>query len=83
MSTEDVKSFLYSWLGKKKKGVPEYSVKPAGGKNRQRFLCHLSVPGYEYQACGNSTNKKDAQANAARDFLQVGSGGRTDGCNVL
>ncbi len=70
MSTEDVKSFLYSWLGKKRKGTPEYDVRPAGGKQRQRFLCQLSVPGYEYVACGNSTNKKDAQSNAARDFLK-------------
>ena len=29
------------------------------------------MPGYTYVACGNSTNKKDAQANAAKDFTQT------------
>ena len=28
------------------------------------------VPGYDYSACGNSTSKKDSQANAAKDFIQ-------------
>ncbi len=69
MSSEDPKSFLYAWLGKQKKGTPEYDVRPAGGKHRQRFLCQLRVPGYTYTACGNSTSKKDAQTNAAKDFL--------------
>ncbi len=67
---QDIKAFLYAWLGKNKKSNPEYDVRPAGGKHRQRFLCNLAVPGYEYVACGNSTNKKDAQTNAARDFVQ-------------
>ena len=69
-SSEDVKNFLYSWLGRRKKGPPEYDVRPAGSRHRQRFLCTLNVPGYEYVACGNSSNKKDAQTNAARDFVQ-------------
>ena len=30
----------------------------------------MRVIGYEYVAVGNSTSKKDAQANAARDFCQ-------------
>lgn len=42
----------------------------AGPKQRQRFLCEVRVPGYNYVGVGNSTNKKDAQANAARDFVQ-------------
>lgn len=29
----------------------------------------MSGLGYTYVACGNSTNKKDAQTNAAKDFL--------------
>ena len=94
----DVKSFLYAWLGKKK-CTPEYNIRPAGAKHRQRFLCELRgklhiydfhftkktyfskfsfsrifslylVPGYDYSACGNSTSKKDSQANAAKDFIQ-------------
>ena len=36
---------------------------------RQRFLCELRVPGFDYCAAGNSTSKKDAQNNAARDFV--------------
>lgn len=32
------------------------------------FLSKISVAGYQYTGMGNSTNKKDAQANAARDF---------------
>ena len=48
---------------------PEYSVRPAGPKHRQRFLCELKAPGFDYVAAGNSTSKKDAQTNAARDFI--------------
>ena len=67
---DDAKQFLYGWLGKTKSaGPPDYNVRPSGPKHRQRFLCQLSVPGYDYVACGNSTNKKDAQSNAAKDFL--------------
>jgi len=66
---QDVKAFLYAWLGKQKKATPQYEVRPAGNKNRQRFLCQLSVAGYAYTACGNSTSKKEAQSNAARDFV--------------
>lgn len=42
----------------------------SGPKQRQRFLCELRVPNYNYVGVGNSTNKKDAQANAAKDFVQ-------------
>lgn len=42
----------------------------SGPKQRQRFLCELHVPTYNYVGVGNSTNKKDAQANAAKDFVQ-------------
>ena len=48
---------------------PEYSVRPAGPKHRQRFLCELRVPGFDYVGAGNSTSKKDSQTNAARDFI--------------
>jgi hypothetical protein len=46
-----------------------YDVRPTGPKHRQRFLCELRVPGFEYVAAGNSNVKKDAQSNAARDFV--------------
>lgn len=39
-------------------------------KNRQRFICELNVDGFPYVGCGNSANKKDAQTNAAKDFIQ-------------
>lgn len=41
-----------------------------GPKHRQRFLCEVRVPGYNYVGVGNSTSKKDAHSNAARDFVQ-------------
>ena len=41
----------------------------AGPKHRQRFLCELRVSDFEYVAAGHSTNKKDSQGNAARDFI--------------
>ncbi len=49
--------------------VPLYDVRPTGPKHRQRFLCELRVPGFDYVAAGNSTVKKDAQSYAARDFV--------------
>ena len=69
MAESEVKSFLYAWLGKKKL-TPEYDIRSAGSKQRQRFLCECRVQGYDYVSCGNSTSKKDAQTNAARDFVQ-------------
>ncbi|XP_076321258.1 LOW QUALITY PROTEIN: ATP-dependent RNA helicase A-like [Tachypleus tridentatus] len=66
---DQTKSFLYAWCGKQKV-TPEYEVKNTGPKHRQRFLCEVRVPGFDYTGVGNSTNKKDAQTNAARDFLQ-------------
>lgn len=87
----DVKNFLYAWCGKKKL-TPNYDIRAAGNKNRQKFMCevrcdpasptlkvifflifhHLhqvQVSGFSYTGMGNSTNKKDAQTNAARDFV--------------
>ena len=40
-----------------------------GPKFRQRFLCEVRVPGFQYVGAGNSTNKKDAEKNASRDFV--------------
>ena len=42
-----VKAFLYAWLGKRKL-TPEYTVRPTGPKHRQRFLCELRVPTFDY-----------------------------------
>ncbi|KAF7634499.1 hypothetical protein Mgra_00006070 [Meloidogyne graminicola] len=79
---EDIKHTLYAVLGKKKLGQPKYTF-TQGGKGRQRFLCQIMVDGLNYGidyiyydfnnasvGFGNSTTKKDAQSNAARDFGQ-------------
>ncbi|XP_053976176.1 dosage compensation regulator isoform X1 [Hylaeus volcanicus] len=64
----DIKSFLHQWCAKTSK-EPQFDVRPTGPKHRQRFLCELRVSGFDYVGAGNSTNKKDAQGNAARDFI--------------
>lgn len=64
----DVKDFLYAWCGKRKM-TPSYEIRAVGNKNRQKFMCEVRVEGYNYTGMGNSTNKKDAQSNAARDFV--------------
>lgn len=64
----DIKNFLYAWCGKKKL-TPNYDIRAAGNKNRQKFMCEVRVDGFNYTGMGNSTNKKDAQTNAARDFV--------------
>lgn len=40
-----------------------------GPKHRQRFLCELKVEGHNYVGAGNSATKKEAQTNAAKDFV--------------
>lgn len=40
-----------------------------GPKHRLRFLCEVRIPGLAYVGAGNSTTKKDAEKNAARDFV--------------
>nr|XP_034195568.1 dosage compensation regulator isoform X1 [Osmia lignaria] len=64
----DIKSFLHQWCTKNGK-EPQFDVRPTGLKHRQRFLCELRIPGFDYVGAGNSTNKKDAQGNAARDYV--------------
>ncbi|XP_073963292.1 dosage compensation regulator mle-like [Choristoneura fumiferana] len=64
----DVKSFLHSWCAKKSLN-PTFDVRATGPKHRQRFLCEVRVDGISYVGAGNSTSKKDAQMNAARDFV--------------
>ncbi|CAG7838037.1 unnamed protein product [Allacma fusca] len=69
MAESEAKQILYAWLGKQKI-VPQYDIRQIGLKSNLRFLCELNVEGHPYIAVGNSTNKKDAQTNAAKDFLQ-------------
>ncbi|XP_068879887.1 ATP-dependent RNA helicase A isoform X4 [Aphelocoma coerulescens] len=64
----DVKNYLYAWCGRRRV-MPAYEIRAAGGRGRQTFLCEVRVEGFNYVGMGNSTNKKDAQSNAARDFI--------------
>ncbi|XP_048744664.2 ATP-dependent RNA helicase A-like isoform X1 [Ostrea edulis] len=65
----DMKQFLYAWLGKRK-ATPAYEFSQTGSKHKPRFKCEVRADGFDYLAVGNSTNKKDAQTNAAKDFVQ-------------
>ncbi|KAJ8300169.1 hypothetical protein KUTeg_021688 [Tegillarca granosa] len=65
----DIKQFLYAWLGKRKV-TPNYDFSQTGAKHKPRFKCEVIVEGFDYVGVGNSTNKKDAQSNAAKDFIQ-------------
>nr|XP_022341971.1 LOW QUALITY PROTEIN: ATP-dependent RNA helicase A-like [Crassostrea virginica] len=65
----DIKQFLYAWLGKRK-ATPAYEFSQTGSKHKPRFKCEVRADGFDYIAVGNSTNKKDAQTNAAKDFVQ-------------
>ena len=65
---DDAKNVLYAWCGKRKM-TPSYEIRALGNKSRQKFLCEVQVEGYNYSGIGNSTNKKDALSNAARDFV--------------
>ncbi|XP_049811286.1 dosage compensation regulator isoform X1 [Schistocerca nitens] len=69
IATMDIKSFLHH-LCNKRKTEPQFEVRLTGPRHRQRFLCEVRVEGFDYVGAGNSTNKKDAQVNAARDFVQ-------------
>ncbi|XP_026462459.1 dosage compensation regulator isoform X3 [Ctenocephalides felis] len=65
----DVKSFLHQFCAKRKLDPPNFEIRPTGPKHRQRFLCEVRVPTFDYVGAGNSTNKKDAQSNASKDFI--------------
>jgi hypothetical protein len=65
----DIKQFLYSWCGKQHL-TPTYDFSQINTKHAQRFKCEVRVGSYNYIGIGNSTNKKDAQSNAALDFCQ-------------
>lgn len=49
------------------KHIPSFLL--LGTKYSLRFICEVSVTGHNYVGVGNSTNKKDAQGNAAKDYL--------------
>jgi len=64
----DIKSFFHEWCGKNKK-EPIFETRQTGPKHRLRFLCEARINGLPYVGAGNSTNKKDAEKNAARDYV--------------
>ncbi|XP_039502239.1 dosage compensation regulator isoform X1 [Drosophila santomea] len=64
----DIKSFLYEFCAKSRI-EPKFDIRQTGPKNRQRFLCEVRVEPNIYIGVGNSTNKKDAEKNACRDFV--------------
>ncbi|KAH8372362.1 hypothetical protein KR093_011205, partial [Drosophila rubida] len=64
----DIKSFLFSYCAKNQT-EPKFEVRPTGPRHRQRFLCEVRVEPNTYIAVGNSTNKKDAEKNASRDYV--------------
>ncbi|KAL3990479.1 Helicase associated domain (HA2) family protein [Acanthocheilonema viteae] len=69
--TDEIRGWLYGWLGKKKLGIPSYNtilLENRGGK--MRFRCELRIQGQPHVGLGISANKKDAATNAARDFAQ-------------
>lgn len=66
----DVKQFLYAWLSKSQNKTPNYEVNSISCKGKPRFKCELRVLGHSYVGVGISTNKKNAQTNAAFDFCQ-------------
>ncbi|KAH8854462.1 ATP-dependent RNA helicase A [Schistosoma japonicum] len=67
---EGIKSFLYTFLQTKKRIAPEYTfIEKPVGRGKVRFLCEARAEGFNYVGIGNSTTKKDAQTNAARDFV--------------
>ncbi|SPP75832.1 dosage compensation regulator isoform X1 [Drosophila guanche] len=64
----DIKSFLFQFCAKTRT-EPKLDVRQTGPKNRQRFLCEVRVEQTPYIGVGNSTNKKDAEKNACRDYV--------------
>jgi len=62
------KAWLYAWLGFRHKR-PEYSHQSIGQRPDQYFRCSLIVEGFTKQAHGQATSKKEAQTEAAWDFI--------------
>ena len=52
-----------------KGGKPTYNSRTTGPKHKQRILCEVRVPGFDYVAAGNSLNKDSAKENAVKDFI--------------
>lgn len=62
----EVKGFLFTWAGKQRKVRPEFTLMPDGP---QRFNYQATIEGVDHIGIGGATNKKEAEAAAARDML--------------
>ncbi|XKL60293.1 hypothetical protein PGB90_001309 [Kerria lacca] len=69
MACDNIKQYFHQWCDKQNV-CPQFDIRAAGRKQAQRFLCEVRVSGYSYVGVGNSVTKKEAQFNAARDFVQ-------------
>lgn len=65
----NIKAFFHDWCQRNEK-VPSFDIRTGGRRQAPRFICELQVDGYLYTGMGNSTTKKEAKANAAKDFVQ-------------
>lgn len=62
------KAWLYAWLGFRHIR-PNYDWETVGDRPNQHFKCTLSAEGFERKGTGTAQSKKDAQTNAAWDFI--------------
>lgn len=45
--TDEIRGWLYGWLGKKKFGLPSYNTVPLTNHDgKMRFRCELRIPGF-------------------------------------
>lgn len=51
----DIKNFLYAWCGKKKL-TPNYDIRAAGNKNRQKFMCEVRVNSFPVSSLAPPTS---------------------------
>lgn len=63
----EVKGFLFTWAAKQKQQRPEFTLLPNGP---QRFNYEVKLPDIDHVGIGGGSNKKDAEAEAARDMLK-------------
>ncbi|KAI0979217.1 hypothetical protein GJ496_006947 [Pomphorhynchus laevis] len=71
-SYNDIKDFLYAWLGKHSI-KPEYQLSQCAESSKKviSFECRLFVPGFSFDCTAVGQSKKQAMTNAARKFCQL------------
>ena len=65
----EIKTFLHQWCGQQNVCCA-FEIRHSGPKHRPMFQCEVRVNGMDYVGMGRSTNKKQAEQNAAQDFVQ-------------